>query len=141
MRLIFALALLALASPLSAEWRFTAGQATWYVERPTVVVEQVRDALLWHRSTDPLFGALFTAALPNLSVVATSGGQSELRIAMPRAQAEAWITAYAGCPEDATTAERLACVDNDLRREFRRIHGAYKRLLRDTEHPAEDSEL
>lgn len=141
MRLTITFLLAFLALPASAEWRFTADTATWYAERPTAVVEEVRDALLWHRATEPLFGALFTAALPNLRITATTEGRSELRIDMPRAQAEAWLTSYAGCPADATTAERLACVDADLVREFKRIHAAYLKHLRDAEHPVRDSEL
>lgn len=102
-----------LAAPSAAEMTPSAPAITWTATGPLEVVNEARDAILWERGNRAFMGAIFTAALPNLSAIDNGDGSGTLRIVMPRTAAEAWLTQFAatGCGESPTQQQILDCAD------------------------------
>lgn len=137
------IALAALATPLAAEWRADANTLTWFAQRPTADMTQLRDALLWHYNGQPVDGLLATAARPQINLADVGGGNSELAITMPLAAGNTWVAALvtAPCPAANTTAERRVCADPLIKDNFRRIWRSYRDFLREQSTPVEEPVL
>lgn len=132
----FALSII-FASPAAAEWTITAETATWHAEKDLAVVTQARDAILWQRSQEPLFGAILTAALPNLSVTDLSNGQGRVEIVMARAAFDTWAAALVAeiCPGAVTNADKLACSDAGIKASFKQVMYRHQLWLREQSNP------
>lgn len=131
----FALAL-ALATPALADWRANATTLTFFAQRPTATVTELRDALLWRYESLALDGLLATSARPNIAITDLGSGNSELSIALPLAAGNTWVAAIATrCPEATTTATRRACADAFIRADMRAAVHAYRAHLREQSTP------
>lgn len=126
---IVAALLLLAAVPAAADWRLQAQAATWYVQRPTADMAELRLALLWHYERNALDGVMVTAARPQISITDVGGGNSELAISMTRTAGESWINAYAPvvCSDSSTLAARAACADAGIKDDLRRIWLNYRK--------------
>jgi hypothetical protein len=133
------LILILYAAPLAAAWDIDATNARWFTEIATADATEARDAILWDRERRPLVGAIFTAALPNLDLSVTSGGNSEMSITMARGAFDTWAALYVAnaCPSAVTNQERLDCIDSDIKSAFRSLVIRYRTHLRDEASPVD----
>lgn len=129
--------LFGLAAPLAAEWRGNGTTNTWYVQRVTAEMQELRDALFWHYEGQGIDGALSLGARPNIALTSIGGGNSELAITMPKTASDAWGVAYAAraCPSANTAQLRAACTDAAIKQDLGRIWHRYKLHLRDLADP------
>lgn len=133
MRNIFIAACLALliAAPLAAGWRTDATYLTWFIQKPTADMTQLRDALNWYSARNALSGMLGTAVRPSVVLTDVGGGNSELAINMPLATGNAWVDAYAPtiCSVVSTVEERQACVEAGVKADLNVIWLNYRIYL------------
>lgn len=133
---LFAL-LAGLALPLAAEFSADATTLTWFSDKPTQVVTDYRNALLWHYEGQPLDGLLATSARTNVTLTDLGGGNSRLAIAMPLGAGNSWVAALVAtvCPSASTHAERRVCADPLIKSDLKRILRNHRTFLREQSTP------
>jgi hypothetical protein len=135
-----------LAAPAAADWRQNAATATWFFRAPvgsarcaTAAEVPAAIAHFTERSENAWQG--LTVASAAIEFDADLAGECELRIVSPRAEATAFVDAWAprcGAQDGASLAERSAAVDGCIKESLRSLVRRYREASRE---PIQEPEI